>query len=70
MVDNSARIRQYEPNDERLVRFVLGKATLEPLTVANRRGTFGTFHYTATPNLIRFNSLCTPCLSQYMGCTV
>jgi hypothetical protein len=48
MADNPARIRQYERNDERLVRFVLGKTYLEPLTVANRRGTFGTFTTAAT----------------------
>ena len=39
MADDSARIRRCEAADEKLVRFAIGKAALEPLAVANRLGT-------------------------------
>lgn len=38
MANSSARIRRYEPSDEKLVRFFVGRGALEPLAVANRRG--------------------------------
>jgi hypothetical protein len=38
MADDSARIRRCEAADEKLVRFIIGKAAFEPLAVANRWG--------------------------------
>ena len=40
MVQPVAKIRQYEPSDEKLVLFTVGKANLELLAAANSRGTF------------------------------
>ncbi|KII93518.1 hypothetical protein PLICRDRAFT_101986 [Plicaturopsis crispa FD-325 SS-3] len=37
MVEPNARIRLYEPADNKQVRFALAKANMEPLAVANRR---------------------------------
>ncbi|GBE78278.1 hypothetical protein BKA93DRAFT_737280 [Sparassis latifolia] len=37
MVEPVARIRPYELRDRKLVRFMLGKGGMEPLTVANRQ---------------------------------
>ncbi|KAG6911927.1 hypothetical protein DXG01_000174 [Tephrocybe rancida] len=37
MAEREARIRRYEGKDETLVRFTIGKASMESLAVANRR---------------------------------
>ncbi|OBZ79341.1 hypothetical protein A0H81_00752 [Grifola frondosa] len=37
MAEPTARIRTVELSDQKLVRFMIGKATMEPLAVANRR---------------------------------
>ncbi|KAH7883638.1 hypothetical protein F5I97DRAFT_1813751 [Phlebopus sp. FC_14] len=37
MVEPQARIRPYHPDDEKLVKFTIGKAAMEGLAVANRR---------------------------------
>jgi len=36
----SAVIRPYEPKDKKLVLFMVGKANLQPLAVANNNGEF------------------------------
>lgn len=38
MVEPIARIRPFQASDDKLVRFTIGKATMESLAVANRRG--------------------------------
>jgi len=38
MVQPTARIRPYEPSDDKEVRFIIGKTNMEPLAVANQRG--------------------------------
>lgn len=38
MVEPKAIIRAYRPDDEKLVKFMLGLAAMEGLAVANRRG--------------------------------
>lgn len=38
MVEPVARIRAFEASDDKQVRFVIGKANLESLAIANRRG--------------------------------
>ncbi|KAH7915808.1 hypothetical protein BJ138DRAFT_1122328 [Hygrophoropsis aurantiaca] len=40
MVEPSARIRPYRPSDEKLVKFILGKSTMEGLAVANQTAVF------------------------------
>lgn len=40
MVEPTARIRLYEPRDDKLVRFAIGKANLSCLAVANSTGMF------------------------------
>lgn len=45
MVEPAAKIRPFKPSDEKLVRFIIAKANLEPLAVANHRGEYG------SPNL-------------------
>ncbi len=38
MVEPSARIRSYQPDDHKLARFFIGRANFEVLAVANRKG--------------------------------
>ena len=38
MTDLTTQIRPIQQSDDKFVRFVIGKACLEPLTIANRRG--------------------------------
>jgi hypothetical protein len=38
MVEHEAVIRPYRSDDEKLVKFTVGKAIMEALAVANRRG--------------------------------
>lgn len=38
MVEPKAIIRTYKPDDEKLVKFMLGLAAMEGLAVANKRG--------------------------------
>ncbi|KAG5342420.1 hypothetical protein J132_09858 [Termitomyces sp. J132] len=37
MVQRDAKIRRFEPSDDKVVRFAIGKAAMESLAVANRR---------------------------------
>ncbi len=39
MTDADARIRPFVQNDKKRIQFTVGKATMEGLTVANRKGT-------------------------------
>jgi hypothetical protein len=39
MTEGDARIRLCEPSDDKLVKFSIGKASMECLAVANRSGT-------------------------------
>lgn len=39
MADQGARIRRFAKDDNKLIHFTVGKATMEPLAVANRKGT-------------------------------
>ena len=38
MAPRDAKIRRFEPSDDKVVRFAIGKAAMESLAVANRRG--------------------------------
>lgn len=38
MAEAIARIRPYEQGDDKVVRFCVGKANMEPLAVANQLG--------------------------------
>ncbi|KAG6336959.1 hypothetical protein ID866_2153 [Astraeus odoratus] len=40
MATPSAQIRPYQANDEKVVKFTIGKASMEGLAVANRQGTY------------------------------
>jgi hypothetical protein len=40
MTEADARIRLYEASDDRLVKFSIGKASMEGLAVANQSGTY------------------------------
>ncbi|PCH33595.1 hypothetical protein WOLCODRAFT_135209 [Wolfiporia cocos MD-104 SS10] len=37
MVEPTVRIRPFQPTDEKLVRFIIGKSCMEPLAVANQK---------------------------------
>lgn len=39
MVEPVARIRLFQPSDDKHVRFLIGKANMESLATANRLGT-------------------------------
>ncbi|KAG2159910.1 uncharacterized protein EDB93DRAFT_1073991 [Suillus bovinus] len=45
MTESDARIRLYEPSDDKLVKFNIGKASMEGLTVANRSTFFHPFTF-------------------------
>lgn len=47
MTEGDARIRLYEPSDDRLVKFSIGKASMECLAVANRSAFFHPFTLSA-----------------------
>jgi hypothetical protein len=62
----AAHIRRLEANDVKLAQFVIGKANMEGLTVANTRGSRLLFHLRHWRRLIKkFQRTCTPSCSQY-----
>jgi hypothetical protein len=45
MAEHVARIRPFQASDDKVVRLAIGKANMESLAVANRRGESTSPHY-------------------------
>ena len=64
-----AHIRPYETKDSRLVHFLIGKANLSVLAVANSRGVYYISPFNSD-SLRRNSSLYAPCNTRYMVCAI
>lgn len=71
MAETTARIRRYRPQDEKLVRFSIGRAVMEGLALANTKSTPPTFLHRRVhpPQLTKIPSLHTSCDPWHMDCT-
>jgi len=49
MAEPVARIRPFQASDYKVVRLAIGKANMEPLAVANRRGQRSDHLFLSTP---------------------